>query len=201
MMAQKKNETVLSVEEVEMVPTSEETVTAGSFVKTFWDQYEQSTERAEQLRENREDAYINALREWIKFNRQYRKAIAKLYEQSKKTNKELVSELMHQINSRREEKKEEIPAVTDGDELRKQLKEVGGQVERLAITPIKSFVNLIDQLEDSFEKNAESSVAYARERRNAWLQVRREYIKLARRTHLNMVERGKSSLKELVKTL
>ena len=89
-MAQKKSEAVLSVEE-KMIPTAEEPKNEGLFVDTLWNQFEQSLERARQLRENREDAYINALREVIKFNKQYRKSLGNLFEQTKKTNKEVVS--------------------------------------------------------------------------------------------------------------
>ncbi|MCM3767447.1 hypothetical protein [Neobacillus niacini] len=196
-MAQKKMETVPEVEE-KVMPGAK-----GSFVTTFWDQYELSRERSEKLREDREDAYLNAIREVIKFNKQYRKSLAKLYDQTKKTNKEMVSEVAHQFNARKEENKEDvIPVVqeNDGEELKKQLKEVSGQLEKLALTPIKSFVQIVDQLEDNFEKNAESNIAFARERRKAWLEVRKEYVNLARDTHLNLVERSKNSLKELVKT-
>ncbi|MFZ7944253.1 MULTISPECIES: hypothetical protein [Bacillaceae] len=198
-MAQKKSETALAADE-KKIPAAEETVIVGSFVTTFWDQYEQSRERREQLRENREDAYINALREVIKFNKQYRKSIAKLYDQTKKTNKDAMSELMHQFKAVEEEVKEEPAYTNDREELKNQLKEVSGQLEKLALTPIRSIFQIIDQLEDNFEKNAESRVAYARERRNAWLAVRKEYVRKARNTHLNLVERGKSSFKELVKT-
>ena len=197
-MAQKKNEAA-AVEEKEL-PLAEESVALGSFVNTFWDQYEQSQERAEKARENREDAYINALKEVIKFNKQYRKSIAKMYDQSKKTNKELTTELLHQINSRKEVIKEEAVTNNDREDLKAQLKEVTGQLEKLALTPIKSFIYVVDQLEDNLEKSAEASVSYARERRNAWLQVRKDYVKLARNTHFNLVERGKNSFRELLKT-
>lgn len=195
-MAQKKMETVPEVEEK---VTSEE---KGSFVTTFWDQYEQSRKRSEKLRESREDAYLTAIREVIKFNKQYRKSLVKLYDQTKKTNKEVVSEVVHQLNARKEETEEEaIPVnANDREELKNQLKEVSGQLEKLAITPIKSFVQIVEQLEENFEKNTESNIAFARERRKAWLEVRKEYVKLARDTHLNLVERSKNSLKELVKT-
>jgi hypothetical protein len=204
-MAQKKSETALAVAEKE-IPIVEESQASfepqaeGSFVNTFWDQYERSRVRAKQLRENREDAYLHAVREVIKFNKQYRKSIAKLYEQSKKTNQEMVTELKQQITARKEEVKEEAVQTNEREELKKQLKEVSGQLEKLALTPIRSVFQFIDQLEDHFEKNAEASVAFARERRNAWFEVRKEYVKLARNTHLNLVERGKSSLRELVKT-
>ncbi|MCL6571373.1 MAG: hypothetical protein K6T88_06755 [Bacillus sp. (in: Bacteria)] len=197
-MAVKKNETVPGVD-VTMIPTAEESIAVGSFVNTLWDQFELSRERAEQLRENREDAYINALREVIKFNKQYRKSVVKLYEQSKKTNKEMVNELMHQLPFGKDEMKDEVEPENEREELKKQVKEVTSQVEKLALTPIKSIFQIIEQVEDNFEKNAESSVAFARERRNAWLQVRKGYVKVARDTHLNLVDRGKSSFKELVK--
>ncbi|MFJ7728811.1 hypothetical protein ACIQXV_22130 [Neobacillus sp. NPDC097160] len=198
-MAQKKSETVLAADE-KMIPTAEESIAVGSFVSTFWDQYEQSRERREQLRENREDAYINAVKEVIKFNKQYRNSIAKLYEQTKKTNKDMVSELVHQINAGKDEIIAEDIHSNDRDELKNQLKEVSGQLEKLALTPIRSIFHIVDQLEDNFEKNAESSVAYSRDRRNAWLAVRKEYVKKARNAHLNLVDRGKNSFKELVKT-
>jgi hypothetical protein len=198
-MVQKKIEKVPAVDE-KATPIVEESMKAGSFVNTFWDQFELSRERAQQLRENREDAYINALKEVIKFNKQYRTSIAKLYSQSKKTNKEMVSELMHQFNAAKDEPKDEEIFSNDRQELKNQLKEVSGQLEKLALTPIKSIFHMVDRLEDNFEKNAESSIAFARERRHAWFEVRKEYIKLARNTHLNLVERGKNSIKELVKT-
>ena len=191
-MAQKKSETIQAAEE--------EWVAVGSFVNTFWDQFELSRERAEQLRENREDAYINALREVVKFNKQFRKSVGDLYQQSKKTNKEMVSELMHQLPFGKVEeiKAEELP-ITEREELKKQLSAVSGQLENLALTPVKSMFRIVDQLEDNFEKNAESGVEFSRDRRNAWLQVRKEYINLARETHLNIIDRSKGSLKELVK--
>jgi hypothetical protein len=198
-MAQKKNETVLSAVET-INPSAEESVVVGSFVNTFWDQFELSSERAEQLRENREDAYINAVREVINFNKQFRKSVANLYQQSKKTNKEMVSELMNQLPFGKEELKGEEVQITEQEELKKQFVEVSGQLEKLALTPIKSIFQFVDQMEDSFEKNAESSVAFGRNSRNAWLQVRKEYVKLARDSHMNIVDRGKSSLKELIKT-
>jgi phenylalanyl-tRNA synthetase alpha subunit len=144
-MAQKKIEAVPDVMEKAM-PEVKELPRKGSFVDTFWDQYELSRERAEKLRENREDAYLNAIKEVIKFNKQYRKAIAKLYDQSKLTNKEMVTELVHQMNANKEEPKEEavVPVNADREELKKQFKEVSNQLEKLALTPIKSFIQIIE---------------------------------------------------------
>ncbi|MFJ5713550.1 hypothetical protein [Neobacillus sp. NPDC093127] len=197
-MAQKKMETAPAADE-KVIPAAVDPIAAGSFVNTFWDQFEQSRERALKLRENREEAYLNALREVIKFNKQYRKSIGKLYEQAKKTNKDMVAELMNQFNGGKEDLKEEDVPVNDREELKQQLIEVSGQLEKLALTPIRSIFHIVDQLEDNVERNAESSAAYARERRNAWFLVRKKYVKLARNTHLNLVDRGRNSFKELVK--
>jgi hypothetical protein len=203
-MAQKKSESVLAVEE-KMIPAAEENKNEGLFVDTLWNQYEQSLERARQLRESREDAYVIALKEVIKFNKQYRKSLGNLYEQTKNTNKEVVSGLMEQMNARREElikdeEKIEAEMMNERVELKDQLKEVSNQLENLALTPIKSVFQIIDQLEDNFEKSTEANIDYARERRNAWQQVTNEYVKMARSTHNEIVNRGKNSVKELFKT-
>ncbi|PAE39715.1 hypothetical protein [Bacillus sp. 7884-1] len=203
-MAQKKSESVLAVEE-KMISAAEETKNEGLFVDTLWNQYEQSLERARQLRESREDAYVKALKEVIKFNKQYRKSLGNLYDQTKKTNKEVVSGLMEQMNARNEqlikdEEKIEAEMMNERVELKEQLKEVSNQLENLAITPIKSVFQIIDQLEDNFEKSTEANIDYARERRNAWQQVTNEYVKMARSTHNEIVNRGKNSVKELFKT-
>lgn len=203
-MAQKKSESVLAVEE-KMIPTAEEPKNEGLFVDTLWNQYEQSLERSRQLRESREDAYMNALREVIKFNKQYRKSLGNLFEQTKKTNKEVVSGLMQQMNARREElmkdeERVEAEMMNEREELKQQLKEVSYQLENLALTPVKSIFQIIDQLEDNFEKSTEANIAYGRERRNAWQQVTNEYVKMARSTHNEIVNRGKNSVKELLKS-
>jgi hypothetical protein len=202
-MAQKKSENVQAVEE-KMIPAAEEPNKEGLFVDTLWNQYEQSLERARQLRENREDAYVNALKEVIKFNKQYRNSLANLFEQTKKTNKDVVSGFMQQMNARREqlmkdEERIEAEMMNEKEELKEQLKEVSHQLENLALTPIKSFFHIIDQLEDNFEKSTEANIVYGRERRNAWHQVTNEYVKMARNTHNEIINRGKNSVKELLK--
>jgi hypothetical protein len=202
-MAQKKIEAVPAAED-KKITTAEETKMESLFVDTLWDQYEQSLERARQLRESSEDAYINTLKEVIKFNKQYRKSIANLYDQTRKTNNEVVSGLIQQLNTRTEElmmeeAKVEAGILSEQKELKNQLKEVSKQLENLALTPIKSVYHIIDQLEDNFEKSTESNIGFARERRNAWQQVTNEYVKMARNTHIEIINRGKKSISELVK--
>jgi hypothetical protein len=202
-MVQKKSEAVQAVE-VKMIPTAEEPKNEGLFVDTLWNQFEQSIERTRELHENREDAYMNALREVNKFNKQYRKSLGNLFEQTKKTNKEVVSGVVQQINSRREaflkdEERVEAGIMGESEELKQQLKEVSHQLENLALTPIKSVFQIIDQLEDNFEKSTEANISYGREQRNAWQQVTNEYVKMARSTHNEIVNRGKISFNELFK--
>jgi hypothetical protein len=202
-MAQKKNEAVSAAND-NIISTAEGINAGGLFVDTFWDQYEQSSARVRQVRESQEDAYMKALREVIKFNKQYRNSLANLYEQSKKANQEIFTGLLNQFTTFQKEQMNEVVAldsvqINESEELKEQIKEVSDQLEKLALTPIKSVVHLIDQLEDNFEKNAESSIEYSRERRDAWQQVKDEYVKLARNTHSDLVERGQNSLKELVK--
>lgn len=199
-MAQKKIEAIPEVDVKTVPQAAEESIAEVSFVNTFWEQYEMTQERARKLRESREDAYLNSVKEVIKFNKQYRKSVAKLYDQARKTNKEMVSEVAQQVNLRREDTKAEAVPNNDREELKKQLSEVSKQLEILALTPVKTFFQFVEQMEDDFVKNTEAGIGYARDRRNAWLQVRKEYVKLARNTHLDLVERGKNSLKELVKT-
>lgn len=110
---------------------------------------------------------------------------------------------MQQMNARREqlmkdEERIEAEMMNEKEELKEQLKEVSHQLENLALTPIKSFFHIIDQLEDNFEKSTEANIAYGRERRNAWQQVTNEYVKMARNTHNEIINRGKNSVKELL---
>ncbi|SEM96777.1 Polyhydroxyalkanoic acid inclusion protein (PhaP_Bmeg) [Mesobacillus persicus] len=186
----KKNETI-EVTETNTNPTD-------LFVNTLWDQYEQSLARFRKLRETQEDAFLNSFKEVLKFNKEYRSSIGSLYQQTRKTNLELAKGVVSNINNR-EEKVEVAPKLRDFDEVTNQLKEVTQQVEKLAITPVKSTFTFIDQLEQSLEKNAESYLTYSRERRKAWQQVTDEYVKQARKTNHEAVGFVREKSKELVK--
>lgn len=185
-----KNETI-EVTETNTNPTD-------LFVNTLWDQYEQSLARFRKLRETQEDAFLNSFKEVLKFNKEYRSSIGSLYQQTRKTNLELAKGVVSNINNR-EEKVEVVPKLRDFDEVTNQLKEVTQQVEKLAITPVKSTFTFIDQLEESLEKNAESYLTYSRERRKAWQQVTDEYVKQARKTNHEAVGFVREKSKELVK--
>ncbi|WP_462409049.1 hypothetical protein [Neobacillus sp. Marseille-QA0830] len=198
-MAQKKTDTVPAAEE-KIIPAVEEARNASTFVNTLWDQYELTRERAEKLRENREEAYLNAIREVAKFNKQYRKTVVTLYQQTRKTNKEMVNELVQRLNRGKEEALDEAASLNNREALKNQLTEISGQLEKLALTPIKSVFQIADQVEENVEKTIASNLEFSRQRRNAWKQVRQEYVSLARETQLNLLERGKSGVKEFVKT-
>jgi hypothetical protein len=196
-MMAKKNEAV-EVEKQE-VAAAEETAASDLLVDTFWNQYETSLARARQLRETQEEAFLTAFKELVQFNKQYRKSVANLYEQSKKTNLELTKGVMQNISDRRAEKNAEAAKALDYEQVTNQMKEVTKQLEKLALTPVKSAFTIIDQLEDNIEKSAESYLAYARERRAAWQQVTNEYVKQARKVNHQVVDRVSEKSKELVK--
>lgn len=198
-MAQKKNETIQAADD-QFISSMEEANFQGLFIDTFWKQYEQFSERGRQFRENREDAYLKAFKEVIKFNKQYRKSLENFYEQSKKTNKEVFDGMLNRFQLVKEEAIEQAMVASEQEELLNQFNNVSKQVEKLALTPIKSMFQIFDQFENNLEKSAESSMTFARESRNAWLQVKKEYVKLVKNTHYQIVDRSKSGFKELVKT-
>lgn len=188
-------------EQVQVVKTAqkkaeaqEEIVLTNPFVDTLWNQYEQSLERARKLQESREEAYLNAIKEVIKFNKEFRKSLSGLYEQSKKTNSEIFKGVSNNLMKKDEENQE-----NENPELKKQMKEVSERLEKLATTPIKSTFNLVERLEDNFEETSENYVHYARERRSGWQNVTNEYVKIARNNHKLLVNRLEESMKVFVK--
>lgn len=193
-MAEKKVEAKAPVEQ-EMVKMKEDSGAPALLVETVWDQYEQSLTKGREMWENQEDAFINAMREVIKFNKQYRKSLTGLYRQTKKTNNEIFNEVIDNLPLGKEEIANE--AILDGP-LSDQLKEVAGQIEKLALTPVKFAFEFIEKLEENMEKDTENYVSFARERRNAWQKVTDEYVSSARVTSNKVIERSLDGLKELV---
>jgi hypothetical protein len=196
-MMAKKNEAT----EVQEKNTSVEVNPTDLFVNTLWDQYEQSLARARQLRESQEEALLKSFKEVLKFNKEYRKSVGSLYQQTRKTNLDLAKGVVQNVSNREEGK--EIKAVAklkEFDEVTNQLKDITEQMEKLALTPVQSTFNFINQLEENLEKNAESYLAYSRERRKAWQQVTDEYVKQARKTNHEAVGFVRDKSKELIKT-
>ncbi|WP_180954613.1 hypothetical protein [Bacillus sp. V5-8f] len=193
-MVQKKSE---AVTEEEVVATEEPTST-GVFVDSVWNRYEQSIERGRQIRERSEDAYINALKEVVQFNKQYRKSFVSIFEQSRRTNRKMVKGLLGNY-SRRRETEANTPESSERTELNGQLRDVSKKVENLALTPLKSTLNMLDQFEDSIQKSVESNVAYVRNRRREWHKVTDGYVQLVRNNHRKAVVRSVEGLKGIVK--
>jgi predicted nucleic acid-binding Zn-ribbon protein len=161
-------------------------------VDTIWNQYEQSMDRVRELREKREDAYLKALKEVIKFNQEFRKSLTKLYQTSKKTNNEVVKGVSSNLLKKAEERNVVRQELTD------QLEEVSNRAEKLAAAPIKAGLELIERFENNFVEGSENYVNYVRERRSGWQKVTNEYVKAARTNNKELVHRFEDSFKVLV---
>lgn len=189
----KKSEPVQVVKTAQKkVEPQEELMVMNPFVETFWNQYEQTLEQVRKARESREDAYLKAVKEVIKFNQEYRKSLVNLYEETKKTGGEIVKGASNLIK-RQQEVEVEQP------ELTKQMKEVTDRLEKLAVTPIKSTFEIVGRFEKNIEENTENYVRYARESRKGWQKVTNEYVKVARVNHNKLVNRLEETMKVLVR--
>ncbi|MGJ7919238.1 hypothetical protein [Neobacillus sp. LXY-4] len=188
-MNPKKSEQVVLKAAQKKVEPNEDTNVVDLFVDTVWDQYEQSLERSKQFREEREDAFLNSLKEVIKLNQEFRKSLNSLYRESKKTNDEIVKEISNNFPVSNE---------AGGVEFTNQFNDVSTRLEEIALTPIKSTFDLFDRFEKSIEENSESYVHYSRERLNGWQKVTNEYFKLARASQKQFVNRFEESVKVLI---
>ncbi|WP_318509660.1 hypothetical protein [Bacillus sp. T3] len=141
--------------------------------------------------EEREDALLKSVKEVIKLNQEFRKSLTSLYNESKKTNNEIVKEISNNFPNANE---------TNSGEFTNQLNDVSTRIEGLALTPIKSTFGLFDRLEKSIEEKSEQFVDYSRETRNGWQRVTNEYVKLARTSQKQFVNRFEESMKVLLNT-
>ncbi|WP_066317586.1 hypothetical protein [Bacillus sp. FJAT-29814] len=168
-------------------------VRKNQFVDTLWNQYEQSVERARQLREQREEAYLDAVKEVVKFNQEFRFSLGNLFQTYRKTNSELVKGVSGRLSKNGEAKQVVSP------EVKEQLGEVSERIEQLAAAPIAAGLDLIARLENNFIEGSENYIKVSRERRQGWQQVTDEYVKLARENNQKLVNRVEDSFKVLVK--
>lgn len=190
-MNPKKSEQVVLKAAQKKAETNENTNPTDLLVDTVWDQYEQTLERSRQFGEEREDALLKSVKEVIKLNQEFRKSLTSLYNESKKTNSEIVKEISNNFPNANE---------TNGGEFSSQLNDVSTRIEGLALTPIKSTFGLIDRFEKSIEEKSEQFVDYSRETRNGWQRVTNEYVKLARTSQKQFVNRFEESMKVLLNT-
>lgn len=170
------------------VEMTEEESKVNAFVDTLWNQYEQSLDWSRKLTESRDEAYLKAVKEVTSLNKQYRSSVANFYQQSKKTNGDIVKGVSSTILNRGEK----------GPEVAGQVQEVSARIEDLVLTPFKLTFNLLDRLDNNLVENSENLVNYAKVRRSGWQNVTNEYVKAARNNHKKLVGRFEDSLKVLV---
>jgi hypothetical protein len=170
---------------------AEESLQTNQLVDTLWNQYEQSLDRARKIRESREDAYLNAVKEVVKFNQEFRFSLGNLYRTFRNTNSELVKGVSNGLV------KEEAKKVVR-PELKEQIEEVNGRIEQLVAAPIAAGLDLVARTENSFIENSEKYVEYSRARRGSWQQVTDGYVKAARKSHQQVVNRLEESVKVFV---
>jgi hypothetical protein len=168
-------------------------VRTNQFVETLWNQYGQSVERARKLRESREDAYLDAVKEVVKFNQEFRFSLGNLVQTYRKTNSELVKGLSGRLVKTGETKQVVSP------EVKEQFGEVSERLEQLAAAPIAAGLDLIARLENNLIEGSENYVKVARERRQSWQQVTDEYVKVAKESNQKLVNRVEDSFKVFVK--
>jgi hypothetical protein len=182
-MTQKKNEQKKNEQK-------EQEYLSDSIVNTIWNQYEGALQRSRKLRENRYEAYIKALQESTKFSSEYRNTLKTFYEETKKTN----ADVINQIQPKNSEEK----FLQKRQELRDQWKNVGNQWESLFLTPIKSSFDVAEKLEKRAIENSKTYLENLQKSSKERSAASDEYIKLARDTHQKFVRRVEDSVKVLV---
>ncbi|MEH7502712.1 hypothetical protein V7152_11955 [Neobacillus drentensis] len=182
----KKSEQVKKVAEVK-----EEGYQVMPFVDTFWNQFGISLDRAKELQESGEEAYLKTVKETIKFNQEFRNSFLNLFQESKKTNSEIVDSVSA-LFKKNDALQIDFPELTD------QFRDVSDRVENLALTPIKLSFDLMDRFDNNLVENSENYVHYTRERRNDLVKVIDDYVEVAKNNHKNIVSMFENSLKVLV---
>jgi hypothetical protein len=161
------------------------------FVDTLWNQFGLSLDWAKELQESGEEAYLKTVKETIKVNKDFRNSFLNLYQESKKTNSEIVDSVSA-LYKKNDAFQIDFPELTD------QFRDVSDRVENLALTPIKLSFDLMDRFDNNLVENSENYVHYVRERRNDLLKVTSDYVEIAKNNHKNIVSMIEKSVKVLV---
>lgn len=161
------------------------------FVDTIWNQFALSLDWAKELQESGEEAYLKTVKETIKVNKDFRNSFLNLYQESKKTNSEIVDSVSA-LYKKNDALQIDFPELTD------QFRDVSDRVENLALTPIKLSFDLMDRFDNNLVENSENYVHYVRERRNDLLKVTSDYVEIAKNNHKNIVSMIEKSVKVLV---
>jgi hypothetical protein len=158
------------------------------FVDTLWNQFGLSLDWAKELQESGEEAYLKTVKETIKVNKDFRNSFLNLYQESKKTNSEIVDSVSA-LYKKNDAFQIDFPELTD------QFRDVSDRVENLALTPIKLSFDLMDRFDNNLVENSENYVHYVRERRNDLLKVTSDYVEIAKNNHKNIFSMIEKSVK------
>jgi Polyhydroxyalkanoic acid inclusion protein (PhaP_Bmeg) len=158
------------------------------FVDTLWNQFGLSLDWAKELQESGEEAYLKTVKETIKVNKDFRNSFLNLYQESKRTNSEIVDSVSA-LYKKNDAFQIDFPELTD------QFRDVSDRVENLALTPIKLSFDLMDRFDNNLVENSENYVHYVRERRNDLLKVTSDYVEIAKNNHKNIFSMIEKSVK------
>ncbi|MEH6995393.1 hypothetical protein V7075_22315 [Neobacillus drentensis] len=180
--------------EVAKVEQQEETsYVTDPFIETLWDQFESAVSRTRELREQRQELYLKAVKETTRFNGVYRTTLKGLFEQATKVNGDLRIGLFQNNIFKTNESAHEVT-----ESLKSQVSEAATKLEELYLTPINSAFDLMERTEKLFEQNSESFIEYTNKAWNAWEAVTDNYLQQARKTHQNIAHRLEDSVRVLV---
>jgi hypothetical protein len=157
----------------------ETTYWADSFVDTLWDDVESRLSRVREYLEDAEDAYLKAVNETTKFASEYRENLEGLIKDFTQIGREQIQNL--RIRGNDDEQDDVAQASAEAQE--EPLQSIVDKLEKIAWTPWKSTVELIERAEKRFEENTREYIKYRRERRKSWASLTEEYISLARKNH------------------
>lgn len=164
-----------------------------TFVRTLWDQFEEAVSRTREVREQQRTAFLNAMKETLKFNEVTRNTLKTIFEETNKTNKELVSEIANSNTglANNTEVTERFRPVLD------QWNGVASRFNELATTPVKASFDILEGIEKQLEKSTESYISYAKQTQESWDSVADEYIKVSRNYHEDFAHRLEDSYRTL----
>lgn len=187
----KVEEPKVEVQEVE--PGKETSYVSDPIINTIWDQFENAVSRTRELREQRQELYLKAIKETTKFNGVYRKTVKGLFEQSTKLSGGLRKGLFQSNIIKTNESAQDV-----AESYRSQVSEAASKVEELYLTPIHSIFDLMERTENVIVQNSQSFFENTNEVRHAWDEVTDNYLKQVRKTHQKMAHRLEDSVRVLV---
>ncbi|MFP7296338.1 hypothetical protein [Neobacillus niacini] len=187
----KVEETKVEVEEVEL--GKETSYVSDPIINTVWDQFENAVSRTRELREQRQELYLKAIKETTKFNGVYRKTVKGLFEQSTKLSGGLRKGLFQSNIIKTNESAKEV-----AESYKSHVSEAASKVEELYLTPMYSIFDLMERTENVIDQNSQSFFENINEVRHAWDEVTDNYLKQVRKTHQKIAHQLEDSVRVLV---